>query len=1755
MKKILFISLLFAFSGIVKAQGPIMYLPFNGNPNDESGNGNNGTVNGATLTTDRFGNTNSAYSFNGTSDFILVNNSSTFPSTAITIAFWFNRMGITPGTDTDHYISKEEAFSAHLEPSNILYSQVWKGSAGGWSDWPSGAYTVQNNSDWVFYASTFDNASKTVKIYINGQLVNTVNETDPNAILRTSIQPLYIGRNGSSSVYFINGKMDDISIYDRVLTESEILALYGDSLVPTITAFNPTTGTVGSSVTITGTNFSTTPGNNIVRFGATKATVTAATTTQLTVTVPAGATFAAITVTTNNLTTYSQKFFMPTFNGTGVLNSSSFAAKVDFTTAQGESYFTTLADFDGDGKPDLAVANYTPSTSTVSVFRNTATFGAITAGSFATKIDLAAGERPAGVAVGDLDGDTKLDLVVVNQTSNTISVFRNSSNSTGNITFSSKVDFATTSNPATVAISDLDADGKPEVIVANNGGISVSVFKNTSVLGSITTGSFATKQDFTTGPNPLHINVGDLDGDGKPDLVTANGDNTVCILRNTSVQGIINSSSFATKVNFPTGNGSINVAIGDIDGDGKQDLALTNLHAATLSVLRNTSSPGTITASSFAAKVDFSTGTRPIGVSMGDLDGDGKLDIAVACEGTNTVSVYKSKVTSGVLDVNSFAAKVDYSKTGLSYEVTIGDIDGDGKPELVVGNGVNSVSVLHNRSSTTTTPLFYYNFDDQVNDQTLNNHNGTTQGTPVYVASTPGRGKAASFNDTWRIVVNNSKPSDFALNGAWTIAFSLKPETTVDWGNGFLQRIGDDGTCNRRGPILLINNNTTVIPPICGFHGTDYFDGNGMADNPSITGLQTGSWNRLIFVHRADNTGDIYMNGIKIHNNISMKVADFGTKLMSIGGNYLNDGCYSEDYANNVMLDDFSLFNTELSGSEISSDGLTSPVGGSNSQSPIPTITSTATDPTNLLPFPINITFSKSVTGFVVGDITVTNGSIGSFTGSGTTYTASVTPTAQGAVTVTVAANVAIDAASNGNVASNILSRIYDNIAPMVAITSTSKEATSDSPIPVTFIFSESVTGFVAGDITVTNGSIANFTGSGTTYTASITPTVQGAVTATVAANVAIDAASNGNVASNILPRVYDNTAPMVAITSTSKEATSDSPIPVTFIFSESVTGFVAGDITVTNGSIGSFTGSGTTYTASITPTVQGAVTVTVAANVAIDAASNGNVASNILSRVYDNSPSVLDSNNSDNVVTTGSVINVTARFSDPQTNVTSAQLFYRAVTKSTVVKSIMLAKTGTDWIGSIPSSDIGELGIEYKFEVINGAGLIFTTPYKLIKVKYSAFTIPYSSFGSKLSNFRMISIPLDLDGSSVNNVFNDELGAYDKLKWRLFHYKSTTKELDGSTILKPGEGYWLIAKNNPGFNLQTDEGLSVETTPDNPFSINLIQGWNQIGNPYHFDLSWNDILNDDKNKDLKAAMPKFWIFEGSYSNSSTELKNGAGAFINVVSPVSLYFPVTKNLSINSGRIFNQNAHKPENSIDSENWGVNFTLEQGSINNDYSGLGMNTSALIEYDKFDDVTPPRLFDFLELNHEKKVNSNPLVKDIVPTSESNIWSFHVESSDDKALTRISWDNSYFGINEKEIYFIDESEKISLNMRSMNSYEFTTPRNFRVVYGGIKLISKEIPDGIGKILSVSPNPSDGEAKIMISIPGLNKSHSLRIEILNLLGTSISTIFSGTLPSGTHELLWNVKTLSSDKPAQGTYFVRMICSGHQSIHRIIIK
>jgi hypothetical protein len=402
------------------------------------------------------------------------------------------------------------------------------------------------------------------------------------------------------------------------------------------------------------------------------------------------------------LACYSLKNFNPIYSpAKSNLTATDFAPKVDFVTGTA-SVSVAIGDLDGDGKPDLAVVNQV--SNTVSVFRNTATSGSVSTGSFATKVDFTTGSSPQSVAIGDLDGDGKPDLAVANNNSATVSVFRNTATS-GAITtssFATKVDFVTGSGPYSVAIGDLDLDGKLDLAIVNQNSASVSVLRNTATIGNIGLGSFAAKVDFTVNPGPFQVAIGDLDGDGKFDLAVGSaGGNNISVLRNAATSGIISATSFETKVDFASSSQVFSVAIGDLDGDGKPDLAVANGNS-TASVFRNTTTSGAITAASFATKVDFTTGSSPRSIAIGDLDGDGKLDMVVANNGGASVSVLRNTATSGAIATGSFAAKVDFATGGSSMYVAIGDLDGDGRPDLATANyGASTASVLRNTNNNT----------------------------------------------------------------------------------------------------------------------------------------------------------------------------------------------------------------------------------------------------------------------------------------------------------------------------------------------------------------------------------------------------------------------------------------------------------------------------------------------------------------------------------------------------------------------------------------------------------------------------------------------------------------------------------------------------------------------------------------------------------------------------------------------------------------------------------------------------------------------------------------------------------------------------------------------------------------------------------------------------------------------------------------------------------------------------------------------
>jgi hypothetical protein len=287
-------------------------------------------------------------------------------------------------------------------------------------------------------------------------------------------------------------------------------------------------------------------------------------------------------------------------------------------------------------------------------------------------------------------------------------------------------------------------------------------------------------------------------------------------------------------------------------------------------------------------------------------------------------------------------------------------------------------------------------------------------------------------------------------------------------------------------------------------------------------------------------------------------------------------------------------------------------------------------DPTNASPINFTVVFSKTVTDFATGDVTVGGTALpttAAVTGSGTTYNVAVSGmTTSGSVTASIPPGVAHDAANNLNTASTSTDNTvtYDIVPLTVTINQAAAQLdpTNASPINFTVIFNKTVADFATGDVTLSGTAgptTATVSGSGTTYNVAVTGmTVSGTVIANIASSVAHDSAGNANTAGTFTDNTvtYDITPLTVTINQAAGQAdpTNNPPINFTVVFNKPTTDFITGDVTLAGTALPStavVTGSGTTYNVAVSGmTASGTVIASIAAGAAHDTADNANTAS-----------------------------------------------------------------------------------------------------------------------------------------------------------------------------------------------------------------------------------------------------------------------------------------------------------------------------------------------------------------------------------------------------------------------------------------------------------------------------------------------------------------------------------------------------------------
>jgi large repetitive protein len=334
------------------------------------------------------------------------------------------------------------------------------------------------------------------------------------------------------------------------------------------------------------------------------------------------------------------------------------------------------------------------------------------------------------VAVGDVNRDGKPDLVAA---SNGVSVLMNK----GDGSFLAKADYATGDSPYSVALGDVNGDGSLDIVTGNTSDDTASVLLNRG------DGSFGAPVVYATGHDSGAIAVGDLNGDGKPDLASASNyyGSTVSVLLNRG------DGSFQAPTLYGAGTGSLGVVIGDLDNDGKADLVTANMRVNTASVFLNTGNGG------FQARHDYALGDDPRSVAIGDLNADGWADLAAGNEATDDVSVLLNRGDGG------FRAKVDYPTAGRPQSVAIGDLDADGKPDLATASyyggayQTGSASLLLNRGGGRFRPKLDYIVGGQPESVVIADLN--VDGKQDVAVAMAGHGVSVLLNTTGRCTVRS----------------------------------------------------------------------------------------------------------------------------------------------------------------------------------------------------------------------------------------------------------------------------------------------------------------------------------------------------------------------------------------------------------------------------------------------------------------------------------------------------------------------------------------------------------------------------------------------------------------------------------------------------------------------------------------------------------------------------------------------------------------------------------------------------------------------------------------------------------------------------------------------------------------------------------------------------------------------------------------------------------------------------------------
>ena len=323
-------------------------------------------------------------------------------------------------------------------------------------------------------------------------------------------------------------------------------------------------------------------------------------------------------------------------------------------------------DFNGDGKPDLAVGGLD--------FNKIGVLVGTGDGHMVSRSTLIPGGAITAIAAADLDADNRIDLAMSNDSLNQVLVFHGN----GDGTFVAASSIAAGDGPGGLVIADWNEDGRPDLAAANVNSDDVSIFLQQAG------GSFSTQVRYPTGDAPTGLVAVDLNGDGRLDLAVS-----VALSDGVSVLLGGGDGTFGPPTTYSTGDGPSGIATGDFDRDGRADLVVANELSGDVTVLRG-AGDGTLTSAQ-----SYPAGNRPVAVAVGDFAASGILDIVVANGEAKSADISYLRGSGD----GHFAGAVRHRATAVPRSLAVADFNVDAVKDIAVGASFGFISILRSANS------------------------------------------------------------------------------------------------------------------------------------------------------------------------------------------------------------------------------------------------------------------------------------------------------------------------------------------------------------------------------------------------------------------------------------------------------------------------------------------------------------------------------------------------------------------------------------------------------------------------------------------------------------------------------------------------------------------------------------------------------------------------------------------------------------------------------------------------------------------------------------------------------------------------------------------------------------------------------------------------------------------------------------------------------------------------------------------------